>query len=89
MDNDLLKKNLHTAFEIVLRLQNGLGWICRFQRSIYLPIEGAAVTPLVRVCELQQSLGASGRTPYLVTRRHVRLGVRDANVRIQAGFRPG
>ena len=58
LDDDLVEQNLHSTFEIVLRLENGFGRIVRLECTIHFPIEIAAVTRLVCVRKLQQSLTA-------------------------------
>jgi hypothetical protein len=80
LDDGLVHQNLHSTFEIVLRLENGFGRIVRLERTVHLPIEIAAVTLLVCVCKLQQSFTAHAYGAF-------RLAVTDARIRIQSGFR--
>lgn len=79
LDNDLVDQNLHSAFEIVLCLENGFGRIVRLERPVRWPIEIAALTLVVCIRKLQQSFTAHGR-------RAFRIAVTDARMWIQSGF---
>src|SRR5208282_4839012 len=86
LDDDLVEQNLHSTFEVVLRLENGFGRIVRLERTVHFPIEIAAVTRLICVCKLQQSLTAHSPSAYLIGFRACPPGLTDVRVLIQAGF---
>src|ERR1700678_4193435 len=44
LDDGLVDQELHSTFEIVLRLENGFGRIVCLERTVHWPIEIAAVT---------------------------------------------
>ncbi len=89
LHDDLVSQDLHSALKIVLGLEDGPGRIVRFQSAVGLPIEIAAVTLLVCVGELQQSLRTSGHAAYFVTFGYFRLRVMRAGLGIQTRLRTG
>ncbi len=86
LDDDLVDQDLHSTFEIVLRLENRFGRIVRLSLTVHLPIEIASVTLLICVRKLQQSLAAHSHPAYFIAFRAFWIGVPDGCVWIQAGF---